>query len=109
MSPSAAQALGKARRRSRGLIPCPEATLGDGGDVGTTPTVLAPLGTAPRGSAGRRPTGRVSPCSWGHAGAPLPREARFAVRVAQHPQCHRPASAVRALSGAGHRAPLRLL
>lgn len=109
MSPCAAQALGKARRRSNGFIPCPEATPGAGGDVGTTPTVLAPLGTTPRGSARRPPTGCVSPRSWGHAGSALRRETRAAVWVAQRPQRHRPESAVRALSGAGHRAPLRLL
>lgn len=74
-----------------------------------TPTVLTPLGTTPRESAGRRPAGCVSPRSWDHAGAPLRRETRVAVWIAQCPQSHRPESAVRALSGAGHRTPLRLL
>lgn len=70
---------------------------------------------ASRGTAGRPPTAPhppssvcVSPRARGRASAFLPRDPRAAVRVVQRPRRRRPDSAVRALSGAGGRAPLRL-
>ncbi|XP_075627203.1 uncharacterized protein LOC142604454 [Balearica regulorum gibbericeps] len=85
-----------------------QAGQGAGGAVGTARTVLSPLGTPSRWTAGLplrrlRFSPRVGPggrTSW---------EIRAAVRVAQRPRRRRPDSAVRAPSGAGDRAPLRQL
>lgn len=80
MRPSTARALGRARRGSRGFIPCPEAALGA---VGTWARLrLSSHPSAhPWGSAGRC----VSPRSRGHAGAAPRRETRGAVWIPNLP------------------------
>lgn len=110
--PGPADALERGRSFGRArFIPRPEAAPGAGGAVGTAWTVLAP----PRAPAhvGRRPPPpprrlRFSPRRGPGGHISSPGYARCRTRRRRPRRC-RPDSAVRAPSGAGDRAPLRLL